>query len=219
MASANPGYAEPDEDGLYTRWYVPSCPLGHECSAKASTTTDITTQHQKPATQTTTKHTTNTEHKHRTQQHNTNNIHTLSHNEQQQAKSAHNQKHHTTHQRPQTLTTPQSHTKKTTTDKSTPQCFRKAWSAQRKCASFVSWDVCYGKLVHHITNSSLHQTEGRTYADIEKQCVEGSKMIEVELVDASWFMDPIHHRILHSRMLSGMFQKFATCMIGIVHLQ
>jgi hypothetical protein len=28
-------FADPDDNGNYTRWYVPSCPLSHECSASS----------------------------------------------------------------------------------------------------------------------------------------------------------------------------------------
>jgi hypothetical protein len=207
--SSGAEYAEPDENGMYSRWYVPACPLAHECSAKASTATDITTQHQITATHTTTKHTqqTHNETQNTTTQY-TQQTHTRTNNEQQQAEAVHNQKQHTTNQRPQTITKPQSHTQKTqTTEQTQTTCFYKAWANQRKCASFISWDNCYAKLIHHITNSTLHQTEGRTYADIEKQCAEGSAAIDVELCDASWFMDHLHHGIVHSRILSGIFNS------------
>jgi hypothetical protein len=123
--SSGAEYAEPDENGMYSRWYVPACPLAHECSAMASTATNITTQHQITATQTTTKHTqqTHNETQNTTTQH-TQQTHTRTNNEQQQAEAVHNQKQHTTNQRPQTITKPQSHTQKTqTTEQTQKRCF------------------------------------------------------------------------------------------------
>jgi hypothetical protein len=96
MANADIPYAEPDADGNYTRWYVPSCPLAHECSP------NVSQQHKpQPNTQQTQKHI--------TQQHNTNNKHTHEVTMNNNKPKKYTIKNNTQHT--QTITQPQSNTK------------------------------------------------------------------------------------------------------------
>jgi hypothetical protein len=86
----------------------------------------------------------------------------------------------------------------------------------KRCSTFVSYEDCLKKLSHHIRQSTLHQTEGRSHADILAQIEEAKDHIMTEEVDGSWFMDHLRHPIVHPRMPSVMLHNFVSCTIEIV---